>query len=62
MSVRIVLDEPMDGREWDIKAPIMEGMGWHVVRLEDDCHTLTTLAVTDSEQSAINYITSRMTT
>jgi hypothetical protein len=56
MSINVLIDEPMDGRIWTIQEPAFEGMGWHVTRLEDDGITLTTLAVADNEQQAIDHI------
>lgn len=56
MAVNVVCSDPLDGRAWTIVEPVMEGMGWHVVRVEEDCYTLTTIAVADSEDDAVAFI------
>ena len=60
MSINIVNTEPMDGRAWTIMDPTMEGMGWHIVRVDEDGHTMTTMAVADSEDEAVAYIYEQM--
>jgi hypothetical protein len=56
MAVNVVCSDPLDGRAWTIVDPIMEGMGWHVVRVEEDYYTLTTIAVADSEGDAVDFV------
>lgn len=54
--IAVINSEPLDGRTWTIIEPTMDGMGWHIVRVEQDCYSLTTMAVAETEQAAADYI------